>query len=319
MEKDVTYNESCETGIPARLPDESVNCIVTSPPYWMLRDYGHPDQIGMEDTPEQYVDRMVAVFESARQKLRPEGTLWLNLGDSYASAAKKRTREQAEAKSTLDGRKNGCILTQKSKIVSGLKPKDLVGIPWLTAFALRAAGWYLRQDIIWYKLNPMPESVTDRFTKAHEYIFLFSKSKEYYFDQEAVKVPIRKSTAEDSRLTNENYKTQRIERGHPGHAQHGGGLLKPHGDKANRRSVLPIGLKPGSSEDHFAAYPQDIPNICILAGCPEGGIVLDPFMGTHTTALVAKKLNRHYVGFELNEKDIIHGQKRINKAMGLFA
>ena len=174
-----------------KLPAESVQTCITSPPYWRLRDYGQPDQLGQEETPQEFVNNLVAVFREVRRVLKPDGTLWLNLGDSYATNRKCRTVGQATAKSTLQGgrKTQEQSLVQRSKIVAGLKPKDLVGIPWMTAFALRADGWYLRQEIIWNKPNPQPQSVTDRCTMAHEQIFLLSKSERYYFDHKAIQEP----------------------------------------------------------------------------------------------------------------------------------
>jgi len=180
MQKNIIHNQNCIEGLKL-LPDNCVDCCVTSPPYFGLRDYGTQEQIGMEQTPDEFVDKLLEVFSEVKRVLKPEGTLWLNLGDSYASTGKNRTPEQANAKSTLQGRQSP-ILKQQSKITAGLKAKDLIGIPWMVAFALRKNGWYLRQDIIWHKPNPMPESVTDRCTKSHEYIFLLSKSEQYYFD-----------------------------------------------------------------------------------------------------------------------------------------
>jgi DNA modification methylase len=219
----------------------------------------------------------------------------------------------------------------------------LIGIPWMLAFALRADGWYLRQDIIWNKPNPMPESVTDRCTKAHEYIFLLSKSADYYFDQDAIKQPVKPSVAKDKRLTNPDYKTDRPERGFPGHPQNGGGLLKRksgnkerkaatargcpddgvdgnvpwEGEFANKKSVWTVSTKP-FKEAHFATYPQDLISDCIKAGSPLDGLVLDPFMGGGTTALVARKLQRNYVGFEINPEYVAIAEKRLQGELGLF-
>lgn len=211
------------------LPDKSVHCIVTSCPYYNLRDYQCEGQIGLEDTPQEFVKAIVAVFAEAWRVLRDDGTLWLNIGDSYAATSKNRTEKQATKGSNINGSlaSQKASLKQKSKITGNLKPKDLIGIPWMVAFALRDWGWYLRQDIIWHKPNPMPESVTDRCTKSHEYIFLLSKSAKYYYDQEAIMQPVMPSTQKDARLYDDDYSTTRPERGLPGkRADQGNGLLK---------------------------------------------------------------------------------------------
>jgi len=304
-------------------PDASVDCCVTSPPYYGLRDYGKAGQIGLEDTPESFIAKLVSVFQEVYRVLKPEATLWLNIGDSYASTGKNRTEEQAAASSILAGGKTNQaqILKQKSKITGDLKQKDLIGIPWMLAFALRSEGWYLRQDIIWHKPNPMPESVTDRCTKAHEYIFLLSKSKRYYFDAEVIKT-VAKNPADDLRRLkaqtwdnkntpdtlrngirpksgNKSRKTG-SERGCP--ADTGSnvcGSVPWEGEKANKRSVWTVNTKP-YKEAHFATFPVELIKDCVLAGCPVGGLVLDPFMGAGTTALVAYMQQRNYVGIELN-------------------
>lgn len=190
MEKNIIHNQNCLEGL-RLLPDESIDCCVTSPPYYGLRDYGAEGQIGLEETPDKYADRLIEVFAEVKRVLKPEGTLWLNLGDSYAAKGRNRTLDQATAKSGLNGglKTQTAVLFQPNKVTEGLKAKDLIGVPWMVAFALRANGWYLRQDIIWAKKNVMPESVTDRCTKSHEYIFMFSKSPKYYYDQDAIKEP----------------------------------------------------------------------------------------------------------------------------------
>ena len=288
------------------LPDKHVNTCVTSPPYWGLRDYGHDGQLGLEKTPEEYVARMVEVFREVRRVLRDDGTLWLNLGDSYNSGTQM--NGQAVNKNRYDeGDRDRKESAGHRPMLKGLKPKDLVGIPWRMAFALQADGWYLRQDIIWHKPNPMPESVTDRCTKAHEYIFLLSKSGKYYFDHEAIKEPAI-------------YKEKRI--GRVGRYQnramyHMGDGTTPTGEaqrdlsKRNKRSVWTITTKPFKGA-HFATFPQDLIEPCILAGCPEGGIVLDPFLGAGTTAVVAQKNGRKWVGCELNPEYIAIAEKRIS-------
>jgi len=253
------------------LPAESVQCVVTSPPYWGLRDYGVAGQIGLEPTPEDYVAALVAIFREVRRVLRDDGTLWLNLGDSYASTPPGNTTVGVSAKSTLHG-VNGpsaryretlarSVATKRNTIAPGLKPKDLVGIPWRVAFALQADGWYLRSDIIWAKPNPMPESVTDRPTKAHEYVFLLSKSERYFYDAEAIKEPAVMKPQQ--RLTPRNGK----ERGYPPHRRPEGGTDPV---SRNRRSVWTIATQP-YADAHFAVFPPDLVKPCILAGTSERG------------------------------------------------
>jgi DNA modification methylase len=265
-----------------QMPEKIVHTCVTSPPYFGLRDYGHEGQIGLEPTPDEYVAKLVAVFREVRRVLRDDGTLWLNLGDSYASGGRK-TRD-SDAKLEQRG------MDTRPADPEGLKPKDLIGIPWRVAFALQADGWYLRQDIIWHKPNPMPESVTDRCTKAHEYIFLLSKSERYYFDHEIIKeesvTPVRareKGNGESAVDTKE--------RGHGSHCGNDG--------KRNRRSVWTVTTKPYKGA-HFATFPPDLITPCVLAGAPPEGVVLDPFMGSGTTAMVAVTHGRRYIGCELN-------------------
>jgi len=330
------------------LPDQSVNTVVTSPPYFGLRDYGtatweggDPEcnhlrdskvgnscstghkgmdnkghavgdaiykdvckkcgavridsQIGLEETPEEFVQTLVELFREIRRVLRDDGTVWLNLGDSYAGSGKGRNADGSpnvdnnSKQSTSKGTTNGALT--KMKVSGELKPKDLIGIPWMVAFALRADGWYLRQDIIWSKPNPMPESVRDRCTKSHEYIFLLSKSKKYYYDHEAIKVPVKQDWGTRDR-TNGKY-------------HNAGTGLQPHSglqksyEKANRRSVWTVPPKAFKGA-HFATYPPELIEPCILAGCPEGGTVLDPFGGSGTTAGVAYLHDRNSILCELN-------------------
>jgi len=297
------------------LPDRSIQCVVTSPPYWGLRDYGVSGQLGLESTPEEYVKNMVEVFREVKRVLKHDGTVWLNLGDSYASSIKgdNRTREEKQKKSNLNKNKNPeldksqYIKQGTYKVVHGLKPKDLVGIPWRVAFALQADGWYLRQDIIWHKPNPMPESVTDRCTKSHEYIFLLSKSAKYKFNQ--MLEDLKPSTFNDKRLFNGNYTEQRRDRNYPGNAQQGSGMLRPTDGQANKRSVWRINTKP-YKEAHFAVFPEELPTLCIKAGSSEGDVVLDPFFGSGTTGWVAQRLGRKWIGIELNAEYIKIAEKR---------
>ena len=271
--------------------DEKARVCVTSPPYYGLRDYGgENNQIGMEQTPEDYVDEMVKVFRLVRDNLTDDGTLWLNIGDSYYNyrsdgnypkQSVSKTRQDLPTKTPVRGNK-----------LEGYKSKDLIGIPWLLAFALRKDGWYLRQDIIWHKPNPMPESVKDRCTKAHEYIFLLSKNKNYYYNNEAIKEPVKQAWGTRDR-TNGKYHNE-------------GTGLQPHSGltksytKKNKRSVWSVTKKPYKGA-HFATFPPELIEPCIKAGSEVGDIILDPFMGSGTTAMVAKMLDRYYIGCELHE------------------
>lgn len=288
-----------------RMPDASVHTCVTSPPYFGLRDYGHDGQIGMEPTPDEFVAALVAVFREARRVLRDDGTLWLNLGDSYARTGgtdrkASKTAKVGSTRNTLEQMKDRTQVAPE-----GLKDKDLIGVPWRVAFALQADGWYLRQDIIWHKPNPMPESVRDRCTKAHEYIFLLSKGPKYYFDAEAIKEPEvcgRKrgpAPHPDAKSTNGN----------------GGLSQRESNGKRNKRSVWTVTTKPFKGA-HFATFPPDLIEPCVLAGAPLGGTVLDPFGGAGTTGLVAKMHYRNAVLCELNPEYAAMAQARIDAYTG---
>lgn len=349
MEVNKIYNTDCLEGLKT-LPDESVNCCVTSPPYFGLRDYGHEGQIGLEKTPELFVAKMVEVFTEVKRVLKKDGTLWLNLGDSYAThGGCKNSKHSHNFRKPEVAEKQGIYRAKPygKQLGPEFKEKDLIGIPWMVAFALRSSGWYLRQDIIWHKPNPMPESVTDRCTKAHEYIFLFSRSAQYYYDQDSILQNVAESTIKDKRLSDPNYQAPTINVGYPGGTINGNGLLKRKGktwderkaegepmrhglngaaavgagnfysEKANKRSVWTVTTKP-FSEAHFATFPEDLIVDCIKAGCPENGLVLDPFMGAGTTALVASKLNRNFIGFELNADYIKIAKKRLQDELGMF-
>lgn len=282
----------------ATLPDESVHCCVTSPPYFGLRDYGVAGQMGLEQTPAEYVEGMVTVFREVRRVLRDDGTLWLNLGDSYAGHNLPGWRAGNEVKNNGASNKNGV------GYVAGLKPKDLIGIPWRVAFALQADGWWLRSDIIWHKPNPMPESVADRCTKAHEYLFLLSKSERYFYDAEAIaEEAIRRGEWNNS---NEQ---------HPEYAMH---RIVKVGETRNRRSVWTVATQP-FAEAHFATFPPALIEPCIKAGCPTGGTVLDPFGGAGTSGLVADRLGRNAILIELNPAYAEMARNRIEKSAGLFA
>ena len=289
------------------LPDEFVDCVVTSPPYWGLRDYGVVGQLGLEKTPEEYVSKMVEVFKEVKRVLKKEGTLWLNLGDSYNSSPHWDSKDYGIGKTTHKGRTG----------TKELKPKDLVGIPWRVAFALQADGWYLRQDIIWHKPNPMPESVTDRCTKSHEYIFLMSKSPKYYFNNEAIK---------ENSVDEESYKGRRFRNAkaivaanvrpfsNPNTLDKGNKADGKTYEKRNKRSVWVVNVDSKrffDKESHFATFPPNLITPMVKAGCPPKGLVLDCFMGSGTTALVARSLGRNYVGIELSIDYIKIAQRRL--------
>lgn len=327
------------------MESEFVDCVITSPPYWMLRDYGIEGQLGLEETPEEYIKNMVDIFREVKRVLKKEGTLWLNIGDSYASGG-----NGGQGKKQNSNRGTRATAGKRKKSPSNIKSKDLVGIPWMLAFALRADGWYLRQDIIWHKPNPMPESVRDRCTKAHEYIFLMSKSSSYYFDNEAIKEPA--STNSNARVaralmgqkSNPDLLKNGIRPRMPqvaGHS-HGKGshdtlihgsiksgrkialagsgikqnssfeaILVEMVEKRNKRSVWSVGSR-AFKEAHFATFPEKLIEPMILAGCPRGGVVLDPFMGAGTTLVVSAREGRDAIGIELNPEYIKITEKRLN-------
>ena len=299
------------------LPEKSVHTCVTSPPYFGLRDYGMADQIGLEQTPDAFVAELVSVFREVRRVLRDDGTLWLNLGDSYAGSGKGRNGDGSpnvdpqSKQATSAGTIIGNLVKSQTP---DCKPKDLIGIPWRVAFALQADGWYLRQDIIWNKPNPMPESVTDRCTKAHEYIFLLSKSPKYYFDHEAIKEPMA-----DSAIIRLNQKNLANQIGSDRVPFKTNGPMKAVGDTEtrNKRSVWTVTTKPFKGA-HFATFPPDLIEPCILAGCPSGGIVLDPFGGAGTTGLVAARHNRNAILCELNPEYANLAKERIEDDNPLF-
>jgi len=345
----------------AELADGSVDCVVTSPPYWGLRDYGTASwdggdstcdhqgkpmatkasinrncgtgndvknatarefykdvcgkcganlvdsQIGLEQTPDEYVAEMVAVFREVRRVLKDDGTLWLNLGDSYSGSGKGPA-------GNLGAKHNERHLEHKHSAIvpEGLKPKDLIGIPWRVAFALQADGWWLRQDIIWHKPNPMPESVTDRCTKAHEYLFLLTKSAKYRFDHHAIQEPAKWS--DDKRAGKGRLTYDGKRQGEQGTGQEAFVAIK---DMRNRRSVWTVATKPFRGA-HFATFPPQLIEPCILAGCPEEGTVLDPFFGAGTTGLVAQRHNRRWIGCELNPEYAEIARKRIQAESNIF-
>lgn len=324
-----------------KLPDESVQMCCTSPPYWWLRDYGIAGQLGLEKSSEEYAARMVEVFREVKRVLRDDGTLWLNLGDSYTGG--NPGRNPGRPKQQTNRGSNG--EQRRTKTGPGLKPKDLIGIPWRVAFALQADGWWLRRDIIWHKPNAMPESVTDRPAVAHEYMFLLAKSENYYFDNEAIKEP-----ASDAMLLEmeqgydglglkdygaaavqnpSSVKTRIIANARKRADQFGGnkhnGETSKHSDGSvytgritvNKRTVWTVPTAPFNGE-HFATFPPNLIKPCILAGCPVGGIVLDPFAGSFTTCMVALELGRKAIGIELNPEYVKIGRQRCNVTPGLL-
>jgi DNA modification methylase len=280
---------------------------VTSPPYFGLRDYGHEGQIGLEQTPKEYITAMVEVFRCVRDVLADDGTFWLNIGDTYCGG---NTGNQSNVGQRFGKDGKGHVFRRDGKYAEsiGMKPKDLMGIPWMLAFALRSDGWYLRQDIIWHKPNPMPESVRDRCTKAHEYIFLLSKSEQYFFDSEAMREDAVKGAAGSSFNTG---KTATHQMGRSSDAE------RVDDGKRNRRSVWTVATRPYKGA-HFATFPTALIEPCILAGSRPDDIVLDPFMGSGTTAAVALQHGRQYIGCELNPEYGPLQQERINKERTLF-
>lgn len=290
------------------LPDQCINCVITSPPYFNLRTYGSGDkEVGLEISPEKYVTKLVEVFHEARRVLKEDGTFWLNLGDSYC----------------------------KDNSLENIKHKDLIGIPWMVAFALRADGWYLRSDIIWHKPNPMPTSCVDRCSTSHEYIFMFSKSPKYYFDYESIEEEAANDGRKDvnteimsgmsvhgmavhghQRLKFKKMKNMDETKGQSVHSMHANralGIADTVYPMRRKRDVWTIATK-GFDGDHFATYPEKLVEPCVLAGCPVGGIVLDPFNGAGTTGVVALKHGRRYIGIELNPKYVEISTDRIAKS-----
>ena len=291
----VIFGDCRETMRDLKSQGVRVQCCVTSPPYYGLRDYGHPGQIGLEKTPAEYVAALVEVFEGVHELLADDGVLWLNLGDSYAGYHGNKNSEVPT--SSTKGWTNGYNENKRGGARPqdiGLKPKDLMGIPWRVAFALQEAGWYLRQDVIWHKPNPMPESVTDRCTKAHEYLFLLTKSERYFFDHVAIQEP--ETMKPQNRLTPRKANPDAKVHGMPEYRQQEGGT---GGGMRNRRSVWSVNTAPYGGA-HFATFPPALIEPCILAGSRTGDVVLDPFMGSGTTAQVAQALGRQWIGCELN-------------------
>lgn len=292
------------------LPDCSVQTVVTSPPYFGLRDYGHDDQIGLEQTPQGFIEELCKVFDEVWRVLKDDGTVWVNLGDSYAGSGKGSPGNFG--KDSASGEARHLEHRHSGIVPEGLKPKDLIGIPWRFAFAMQERGWYLRSDIIWHKPNPMPESVTDRPTKSHEYIFLLTKSAKYFYDYEAIKEDAIWADEKRAGLGRLNYRGKR--QGEEGTGQEAFVSIV---DKRNKRSVWSVNVKP-YKEAHFATYPPELIQPCILAGSKEGDLVLDPFSGSGTTGEVALQHGRNYVGLELNPEYAKLSEKRLTEAVGMF-
>lgn len=304
------------------IADESINCCVTSPPYYNLRDYGVDGQIGLEKTPEEYIQKLVEIFREVRRVLKKDGTLWVNIADSYAGSGKGASNYPDNAKKYKQGTNKGSVGSYLGAIVSNnFKRKDLIGIPWMLAFALRADGWYLRQDIIWQKPNPMPESVKDRCTKSHEYIFLLSKSPKYYFDGEAIAEPVEESTIkrisqnieyQDGSYTpskgNGKMKACMPRYGGKKYTENPDKFYRTKSGNAydyrpmrNKRDVWKVVTQPYKGA-HFATFPPKLIEPCVLAGCHKDGVVLDPFAGSGTTGMVARQHGRNFVLIELNNE-----------------
>lgn len=357
---DYIYNDDALSALKT-MADESVDCIITSPPYYGLRDYGtgkwiggdancphyrvskrsdatstghkamvdsgHPvgdaiyktvcplcgavredKQIGLEETPEQYVQRLVEVFREAKRVLKDDGTFWLNIGDTYNTSSYHKTVE-SNGYGKQGTNKGSYENVVDRPFVDNCKEKDLIGIPWMLAFALRADGWYLRQDIIWSKPNPMPEPIKDRCTKSHEYIFLFSKKRNYFFDYQAIQEDCVSDVKEDSNIKFGGTKYGDNDDKH--YQMYSGNAYKPT-SKRNKRDVWSISVQP-TKEAHFATFPEELVENCIKAGCPKNGIVLDTFFGSGTTGLVAHNMGRHFVGIELNPEYIEIAKRRVSK------
>lgn len=321
------------------LPDASVQCCVTSPPYYGLRDYGVAGQIGLEHSPAEYVAQMVEVFREVHRVLRDDGTVWLNLGDSYAGSGKGGNPEAGKQATNKGSQTIGVLygtgqtardaaVTNVTRDVSGFAPKQLLGIPWRVAIALQDDGWWLRSDIVWHKPNPMPESVTDRPTSSHEHVFLLAKSGRYFYDADAVREPMTASSI--SRLQQDVESQTGSMRANGGAKSNGpmkavakGNARTFRGGGAytggrNLRNVWTIATQP-FSEAHFATFPPELAERCIRAGCPAGGTVLDPFGGAGTTALVADRLGRNSILIEINPQYCDMSRNRLTDDAGMFA
>lgn len=286
------------------IPDNSVNMCVTSPPYYGLRDYGIDEQIGMEVSPVRYIEKLVCIFIEIQRILKNDGTLWVNIADSYAGSIKSRIKLSDNA--------------EIAKEWQGIKSKDMLGIPWSLAFALRDDGWYLRSDIIWQKSNCMPESVKDRPTKSYEHIFLLSKSNHYYYDYEAIQEPVAQGSIERAKRGVSD--KGKYAKGITGQNMQALFMARPNSAERymrNKRDVWTISTNSYRIKGHFAVYPEKLIEPCILAGCPVGGVVIDPFFGSGTTGAVAKKLGREYIGIDINPEYCTMSENRINNVISL--
>jgi len=290
------------------LPAGSVDCVVTSPPYFGLRDYAVPGQIGLEDRPAEYVWKLTALFDAILPALKLTGTLWLNLGDSYVGGG--RGGNPPDSQHQKQATSSGSLTVQHKRLdVPGVRPKSLLGIPWRVAFALQDAGWIVRSDIIWAKPNPMPESVKDRPTRAHEYVFLLTKHERYWYDAPAI---AEAAVSDGGGDFSARYVAAQPEHGGDSTGRWSRQARQERGDTRNARSVWTI-TPEQTPFAHFATMPQALAEKCIRAGCPPGGVVYDPFMGSGTTALVARRLNRRFIGSELNPEYVALANQRLAK------
>ena len=303
-------------------PSECVDCVVTSPPYYGLRDYGVAGQLGLEETPEAYIERLADVFDEVRRVLRKDGTVWVNVGDSYAGGSGRwgGNKNVSDFQKASKGSLTQITHTKRWKHDT-IKTKDLIGIPWALAFELRRRGWYLRQAIIWHKPNPMPESVKDRCTKSHEYIFLLSKRPKYYFDYEAIQELASYDGRQDTVFKGSD-KYAGSGTGHQAQSFAANGHERWQKNEnnefvRNKRDVWTVPTR-AETESHFAVFPQALIADCIKAGCKPGGVVLDMFMGSGTTAVVAKKLERNFVGIELNSEYVKIAERKLRRELGMW-
>lgn len=308
----ILYGDALETL--KSIPDNSVNMCVTSPPYYGLRDYGIDGQLGTEDTPALYIERLVDIFREVYRVLRKDGTLWVNIADSYAGSGKGGW--DSPIKSGISQQQYNPSCFNMPKKWEGIKSKDMIGIPWSLAFSLRDDGWYLRSDIIWQKPNCMPESVKDRPSKSYEHIFLLAKSKKYYYDYEAIQVPAAQSSIKRAKRAVSDI--GKYANGVEGQSMQAIFIPRDHSEERvmrNKRDVWTVSTNSYRADGHFAMYPERLIEPCILAGCPVGGVVLDPFFGSGTTGAVAKRLGREYIGIELNPEYCTIAEKRIDEVI----
>lgn len=290
-----------------------MNCVVTSPPYWGLRDYGVSSQIGREKTPQEYVVHLVEIFHEVKRILRRDGTAWLNLGDTYAGGGQNSGSTVDEL--TEKQRSNAGCRYERNTVPPGLKAKDLVGVPWRVALALQANGWWLRSDIIWAKPNPMPESVLDRPTRSHEHLFLLAKNKSYYYDSAAIAEPLLRPD-EGGRVTPAKFggADKHVESGKQSRLHSGNEYLGTKSGTKNKRDVWNVAPQPFRGA-HFAVFPERLIEPCVLAGCPVGGITVDPFCGSGTVGVVCARHDREFIGIEIKPEYVIMARERISKAM----